>query len=305
MTFIIDLFVIFFFKQKQAKVKNQQYHNSANTKPVQPSTIQENTDVNNFTHSPNSLEAFSSLGERVKKRQRNCMSSGTTPPKTTPTVSTPVQNEKPSPQDEFTLPPPKKVSKSSHVKSNQSSSTTTSASATASSFSPRLISSQSTAPPPEKFEAMLDELFDLNKGKKSSLEDESEESDSDEIGSRKKSNKKTNGETSDRKHVLFDITLSSSTLNNFICLAVKLKRTNSMQSISASKLINLLTVLTQQLAIQSVSLKDIRRKSFEGSEFNEEEEEEDSYINSSNLVSKFEMCCDCCLLSLCILTSKG
>ncbi|RWS29388.1 nipped-B-like protein [Leptotrombidium deliense] len=136
---------------------------------------------------------------------------------------------------------------------------------------------------------MLDELFDMNRGKKV-LKESSSESDSDsDSGKRsKKHSRKTNGETlTENKAVLFEITLSQTTLSHFVGLTAKLKRNNSMQNMSVSKLINLLTVLTQQLTIQSASLRDKRRKSVEA------------------LMAKFETCCDCCLVALYIMTSKG
>lgn len=72
---------------------------------------------------------------------------------------------------------------------------------------------------------------------------------------------------------------------------------------SVSKMTNLLTVLTQQLDVQSAGLKDKRRKS---SDDHEDEDDEDTNITTSaSMMQKFESCCDCCCVALYILSSKG
>ena len=293
-----------------AKIKSQSYNEMAGKHPQ--GVVLESPDMNNTSsYSPTSFESFTSLGERVKKRQRNNLPTPTPPANATPVKepssstitpsSSSVQNERTVHQsEEIITPPPRKLSKSlssANVKSFHTMSS--------SSTSPRLVSSSSSAPAPEKFEAMLDELFDMDNVKKPAASSD-ESSDSEDDGRKRKTQKKTNGDNStSNKSLLFDITLSSTTLTTFVCLAAKLKRINAMQNIPVEKLGKILNVLNQQLAIQSAGLKDKRRKSTDTGDPNAEDDEEESIANSASLMSKFEMCCDCCLLALYIMTSKG
>ena len=180
---------------------------------------------------------------------------------------------------------------------------------------PQLESQSKNLPAPEKFEAMLDELFDLSKDKIGSMnhkdEDDSgtEAEDSDEERRRKKKRAKKaarmNGESGP---AIFDITLSGSTLNTFVALTAKLKRNAQTSSAPANKISNLLTILTQQLAIQSAGLKDKRRRSSvdDHPPVGSDDEDEDTNITTStSMMHKFEACCDCCLIALHILSSKG
>ncbi|KAK4337295.1 hypothetical protein RND71_044120 [Anisodus tanguticus] len=170
------------------------------------------------------------------------------------------------------------------------------------SFAPQLASANLSVPPTEKFEAMLNELFNINSKSKKKSDFEDDEDDDDERKKKKKLKAKLNGEgITDSDTTMFDITLNSSTLLHFINLTAKLKKSNLMKTISTSKLSNLLTVLTQQIAIQKASLKNKRKKDTNSSD---EEDDEDS-SSFSMLLEKFEQCSDCCLVALNIMTSKG
>jgi len=172
-------------------------------------------------------------------------------------------------------------------------------------FAPQLNSQNSTAPPVEKFEAMLNELFNLNSTSKSFDDDENQEEEVTDRKKKKKMKSKMNGDDYAQENhdpsTFLDITLSSPTLLHFINLTAKLKKSNQMKTIPTSKLTNLLTVLTQQIAVQSASLKNKRRKESASSD---EDEDEDS-PSFSQLVERFELCSDCCLVALNIMTSKG
>lgn len=167
-----------------------------------------------------------------------------------------------------------------------------------------MLSSRSSGPPLEQFESMLDDLFNIESSKKkSSQNDEASDSDSDSDIRRKP--KKSSNEDSSKRSQLLDITISPRDLIDFVCLAAKLKRTNQMQNISVDKLGKLLNVLSQQLTIQTAGLMNKRRKSTENEDGYDDEDEEGNIANSATLMSKFESCCDCCLLALYIMTSKG
>lgn len=145
---------------------------------------------------------------------------------------------------------------------------------------------------------MLDELFDLGKTskKKSSSDTEESEGEGDTHNS-----ERTNGAS---VPALFDITLNGHTLAQFVSVTAKLKKGNLTQSSPVSKITNLLTVLTQQITVQSAGLK--RRKSVEEGNASDDEDDGDCSIATSNaLMQKFESCCDCCLVSLNLLSSKG
>lgn len=258
-------------------------------------------------------------------------------------------------RDEVRVPKVHKSSSSSQVKTSSSSGgnnyiSSSYLSASSSSSKPQLTSQSLSLPPPEKLEAMMDELFDLNKigsgghhhqssskhhknHKKGSdgdsTEDEDDEdqlqqdhydhSDEDSDGGRrrkrlkksckssKKSGAKTNGDLQSEM-AIFDITLSESTLTTFVSLTAKLKRSNQTSGATASKISSLLTVLTQQISIQSAGLKDRRRRSsVDDSNQSDEDQDEDSgnITTSQSLMHKFESCCDCCLVALYILSSRG
>ena len=190
---------------------------------------------------------------------------------------------------------PVKSSSSSYINSHISSSYL-------SSSAPQLKCLSSSLPAAEKFEAMVDELFELsssgtNKRKKPSSSDD-EDFDSED---KKKKKPKTNGEVPG----LFDITLSGETLNHFVGVTAKLKRSNQMGSQSTSKISTLLSALTQQLTVQSAGLK--RRKSTDEQNANasDEDEEDNNITTSTQLMHKFESCCDCSCIALNILSSKG
>lgn len=179
---------------------------------------------------------------------------------------------------------------------------------------PQLESQSSNLPAPEKFESMLDELFDLNKDKMGALnhkeesdtEEDDDDSDTDRRRKKKKSKKsKMNGES---LPAIFDITLSGSTLNTLVALTAKLKRNSQTANAPVSKISSLLTILTQQLAVQSAGLKDKRRRSSveEKNQDGTDDDDEDTNITTStSMMHKFEACCDCCLIALHILSSKG
>jgi cohesin loading factor subunit SCC2 len=179
----------------------------------------------------------------------------------------------------------------------------------------QLASQNLSVPPSEKFEAMLNELFDVNqkikKKKKSILPDDDDldvefddDDESEMLGEvrklKKSKHRKQNGELSSETAMLFDISLSGSTLLHLVNLTAKLKRSNQMKQMPSSKLTNLLTVLTHQLAIQSASLKDKKRE-----QPDDDDEDSSQQSNYKVLMDKFELCCDCCLVSLNIMTSKG
>ncbi|RWS10994.1 nipped-B-like protein [Dinothrombium tinctorium] len=284
------------------KTELKPYQNSVGKEPI---LVLEKMDMDsaNFNLSFNdSLQSYSSLGDRVKshKRQRsNCATSSVKSERGIKPVNTHFEKT-PSKDCKEAASQKRPAKASSPVKSPSLSSQQSS--------SQQLSSQSLSAPPLEKFEAMLDELFDINKGKKvlKEVSSESDSDDSDEERREKKKVRKTNGESvCENKAVLFDITLQPTTLYHFVGLAAKLKRNHTMQNMSVSKLINLLTVLTQQLAIQSASLKDKRRRSVDGVGDEEEEQEDDNITNSAALMAKFETCCDCCLVALYIMTSKG
>lgn len=273
---------------------------------------------------PLAVDPFSSLGERVKKRQRNSVSVA---PVNVPSPS--VQNDsKPSPEDLPSPPAPKKppprqpsssscpspavMASSPAVKTPspavkvlspalKSSSAVKASNSSSLSSSKRLLSSRSTAPPLEQFESMLDDLFESDSSCRRLTAPESYESDEEgsDTDTRKKSKK------TPKKAQLLDISISPNDLIDFVCLAAKLKRTNMLKNIPVDKLGKLLNVLSQQLTIQTSGLTNRRRRSSDAAEGCEDDEEEESVANSTTLMSKFEMCCDCCLLALYIMTSEG
>lgn len=276
---------------------------------------------------PVSVDPFSSLGERVKKRQRNSVS---VTPVSVPSPS--VQNDiKPSPEDLPSppapkKPPPKQASSSScsspavkvpspavmapspavktpspAIKASSPALKSSSSAVKASNLSSkRLLSSRSTAPPLEQFESMLDDLFESDSSDRRITAPESEESDADSDSEARKKSKKI-----PKKAQLLDISISSNDLIDFVCLAAKLKRTNTLKNIPVDKLGKLLNVLSQQLTIQTSGLTNRRRKSSDAGDGCDDDEDEESVANSATLMSKFEMCCDCCLLALYIMTSEG
>ena len=269
---------------------------------------------------------FSSLGDRVKSNKRQRLPD--TPSKkgrreqqivdaglnTTPKNSESVRK---SSVDRNVTPTPAKRTKYNHQNSNaispikssapSFSTSYTSSHSLSSSSTPQLSSQNSSLPASQKLEAMLDELFDLGQAKhskhRSKTDDEDEESDSEEERhiKQKHKNNKMNGESSHEISKLFDITLSGATLAHFVGTTAKLKRNDQMQAMPVTKLINLLQVLTQQLAVQSASLKDKRRKSTEDGD----EDEDTNITNSASMMKKFESCCDCCCVALYVLSSKG
>lgn len=178
---------------------------------------------------------------------------------------------------------------------------------------PQLETQSSNLPAPEKFEAMLDELFDLNKERMGHMNHDEEESDeegddSDDERRRKKKKAKAKNKMNggDSASAIFDITLSGSTLNTLVALTAKLKRNGQTSAMSASKLSSLLTILTQQLAVQSAGLKDKRRRSsVEEKDGSDDDDEDTNITTSTSMMHKFEACCDCCLVALHILSSKG
>jgi hypothetical protein len=153
---------------------------------------------------------------------------------------------------------------------------------------------------------MLEELFDLGtnsttaKKKSESSEDDSEE-DNDHALGKKSKNSKMNGEV--LPSGLFDITLSGETLSHFVAVTAKLKRSNKMSDASTSKISYLLSALTQQLTVQAASLK--RRRSTDEPTASDDDEEDNNITTSAQLLHKFESCCDCSLIALNILSSKG
>lgn len=264
-------------------------------------------------------QQFSSLGDRVKSNKRS--RAPDTPPskEKKPSVGSASNNTTPSKskvsRESFSS-PPKKTPKVCHNamainKSSVSSFSTsyTSSHSLTSSAAPQLKSQNSSLPAAEKLEAMLDELFDLGKvkGSKKAKRASSDEEESGSDGERKHKKKgaKVNGEASGLDtSQLFDITISDTTLAHFVAVTAKLKRNDHMQNIPVSKLINLLSVLTQQLAVQSSYLKDKRRKSTEEQE--DDDEDDDSNItNSPAMMQKFESCCDAACVALYVLSSKG
>lgn len=162
-------------------------------------------------------------------------------------------------------------------------------------------------PPGEKLEAMLDELFDIEKDavkKKKKKRSDSSDDESDDEDREDRQHAKMNGDSS-RLPALFDITIDGNTLAQLVGVTAKLKKSHQMQAAPVAKISNLLTVLTQQLTVQSAGLK--KRKSVEESAAaNSDDEDEDTNITtSSSMMHKFELCCDTCLVSLYILSSKG
>jgi hypothetical protein len=147
---------------------------------------------------------------------------------------------------------------------------------------------------------MMDELFDIGKGdaekkkkkkKSTSSSDESE----DEV--------KTNGDNSVPS--LFHITIDSNTLSQLVGVTAKLKKSHQMQSAPVSKISSLLTVLTEQLSVQSAGLKARKSADESAAAGSDDDDEERNITNSSSLMHKFESCCDTCLIALYILSSKG
>ena len=169
---------------------------------------------------------------------------------------------------------------------------------------PQLTTTLSTSLPPfEKFEAMLDELFDMGKKdavkkqkRSSSSSDDSEEED-------EAPHAKTNGDSSPPS--LFDITIDGNTLAQLVGVTAKLKKSHQMQSAPVSKISTLLTVLTQQLTVQSAGLKTRKSAEETAAAGSDDEDEDRNITNSASMMHKFESCCDTCLIALYILSSKG
>ena len=194
------------------------------------------------------------------------------------------------------------------------SSTLSAASSPPHTYAPQLTSQNSTAPPAEKLEAMLNELFNLNSSLKKKDDYETEEEDDEDERTNRKKKKYKNNNSSNKLNggdhlqitndntMFLDITLSSPTLLHFINLTAKLKKSNLMKTIATSKLTNLLTVLTQQIAVQSAHLKNKRKKETTA---NSDEEDDDDSQSFNQIMEKFELCSDCCLVALNIMTSSG
>jgi hypothetical protein len=144
---------------------------------------------------------------------------------------------------------------------------------------------------------MLDELFDLDKVASAKHKGDSS-SEEEEEDSHKKP--KTNG---DSTPALFDITLTPETLYHFVAVTAKLKRNHKMKSAPTCKISTLLTALTQQLTVQSAGLK--RRKSVDEQNDSDDDDQDSNITTSTQLLHKFESCCDCSVVSLNILSSKG
>lgn len=204
--------------------------------------------------------------------------------------------------------PGKKQVKLSPTKSSSSGSYTNSyiSSTYLTSSAPQLRCISSSMPAGDKFDAMVNELFELGSGdsgrKKSSTSDD-DNTDTEENDNGKKHRKgKTNGEVPG----CFNITLSGETLSHFVAVTAKLKRSNQMQSAPTSKVTTLLTALTQQLTVQAAGLR--RRRSHDeqqGPNVSDDEEEDYNITTSTQLMHKFESCCDCSLIALNVLSSKG
>ena len=199
--------------------------------------------------------------------------------------------------------PTKKQAKISPVKSSQKSYTNSYMTpGYLTSSAPQLkCLSQQLSSASEKFEAMLEELFDLGMSSTAAKKTSDDEiSDEDNYHGKRSKKSKVNGEVAAG---LFDITLSGETLSHFVAVTAKLKRSNKMSDSSSSKISNLLTALTQQLTVQSASLK--RRRSTDEQNGSGDEDEDTNITTSSQLLHKFESCCDCSLIALNILSSKG
>ncbi|KAI1285335.1 Nipped-B-like protein [Halotydeus destructor] len=264
---------------------------------------------------------FSSLGDRVKSNKRTRIPDSPASKKSKKdkshhqkearSDSSKKHSSSNDKSDRCASPPSKKLSKNSTPTKYSSDSQYSSAHSMSSSSEPQLVSQNSSLPAFDKFEAMLDELFDLGKmqndksrksDSSSSTEDE-DHSDSESERKKKKKSNKLNGDIRDDGHSkLFDITVNGGTLAHFVALTAKLKRNNQMTNVPASKLINLMNVLTQQLAVQSSYLKDKRRRS---TEENEDDDDDTNLANSASMMQKFESCCDCSCIALYVMSSKG
>lgn len=201
--------------------------------------------------------------------------------------------------------PVKKQAKTSSVQSKSSNHYMNSSYPPASATSQLTSSLSNSLPPSEKFEAILDQLFDVGqkavsrkKKKRSSSSSEESEQEEEDEGHQTK----TNGASS--VPGLFDVTIDGNTLFQLVAVTAKLKKSHQMQSAPVSKISNLLTVLTQQLSVQSAGLR--ARKGADGAPAGSDEDDEDTNITtSSSMMHKFESCCDTCLIALYILSSKG
>jgi len=229
-----------------------------------------------------------SLADRIKGNKRQRSDSQTREPK---------GKERKSPASSASSSPVKKAKASSTPTKSTGPSGPISSTYLSSSTTRQLTCLSESLVADEKFERMLDELFDLGKvaSAKHKSRDSSEEDEEDSHNKKPR----TNG---DSTPALFDITLTPETLYHFVAVTAKLKRNNKMKSAPTSKITTLLTALTQQLTVQSAGLK--RRKSVD--EQNDSDDDEDSNITTSTqLLHKFESCCDCSVVALNILSSKG
>jgi len=175
------------------------------------------------------------------------------------------------------------------------------------SSAPQLKCISSSLPAGEKFDAMVEELFELGSGDISAKKEKASSGEDTDTEDNEYSKKKKSGMTNGDGPALFDITLSGETLSHFVAVTAKLKRNNQMQTMSTSKVSTLLTALTQQLTVQSVGLKKRRTSQDQDQQQggSEDDEEENDITSSTSLLYKFESCCDCSLIALNILSSKG
>lgn len=242
------------------------------------------------------------LADRVKsnKRQRSNSSHSKSEKKENKSKQREQSEGRSSPS------PVKKQSKSSVQSKSSSSNHYIGSSYASASASTQLTSNLSNSlPPSEKLESILDQLFDAGqkslshkkKKRSSSSSDDSEEEEEDD-----RRQTKTNGGTSDPG--LFDVTIDGNTLFQLVAVTAKLKKSHQMQSAPVSKISTLLTVLTQQLSVQSAGLR--ARKSGDDAAAGSDDEDEDANITTSmSMMHKFEFCCDTCLVALYILSSRG
>lgn len=230
-----------------------------------------------------------SLADRIKGNKRQRSDSQTKEPKAKEKKSPASASSTPVKKAKVSSTPTKSTGPSGPISSTYLSSSTK-----------QLTCLSESLAADEKFERMLDELFDL--GKVASAKHKSRDSSSEDTDEEDSHNKKpkTNG---DSTPALFDITLTPETLYHFVGVTAKLKRNNKMKSAPTSKITTLLTALTQQLTVQSAGLK--RRKSVDEQNDSDDDDEDSNITTSTQLLHKFESCCDCSVVSLNILSSKG
>lgn len=95
-------------------------------------------------------------------------------------------------------------------------------------------------------------------------------------------------------------------LSQLVAITAKLKRKNKTKNVNLGKLTSLLTTLSSQLQVQTEVLKNTSyRDDSQSSSIDSGDESENKGSSEKSRTQKFEICCDCAVIALHIMTSNS